>query len=77
LIWVEQQTGRIVKTQLRLGRPPSETQIETSFRFDADLGIDVPTEMHEWYPDRTGEISGVATYARFRRFQVRTDETVR
>ena len=40
-----------------------------------ELGIDVPAEMRDWYPDGTRRrFAGVATYGRFRRFQVRTDE---
>lgn len=76
LIWVEQETGRVVKTQLRFGRTPYQTRIETTFKLDADLGIDVPTEMRESYPARGGEVNGVATYGRFRRFQVQTTDTV-
>jgi hypothetical protein len=77
LIWIDEPTGRIVKTELRPGRfqNPS-TIITTTFRFDETLGIDVPGEMRDRYPDRTGEVRGVATYGRFRRFNVRTDAAV-
>jgi len=39
--------------------------------------LNVPVAMRDWYPDGTGEIRGVATYGRFRRFQVKTEETVK
>jgi len=77
LAWIEEDTGRVVKTELRLGSTRSPISIVTSFGPDEMLGIDVPKEMREWYPDGTGELRGVATYGRFRRFQVKTEETVK
>jgi hypothetical protein len=76
LIWIEQRTGRVVKTQLRLGRVPFQTRVETVFKFDEALGIDVPAEMREWYPEREGEITAVSSYSRFRRFQVQAEDKV-
>jgi hypothetical protein len=78
LLWVEQATGRIVKTQLNLGKRGSGIQIETRFRADPDLQIDVPASLKEWYPDGYGgDITGEASYTRFRRFQVTTDEEIK
>ena len=51
--------------------------VTTLYKFDEELGINVPVEMRDWYPDGTGEIRGVATYGRFRRFQVKTDEALK
>ena len=76
LLWVDEQTGRVVKTRLQIGPFRIPPEVVTTFRHDDDLGIDVPAEMKDWYPDRQGEIRGVATYGRFRRFQVRTDESI-
>jgi hypothetical protein len=77
LAWVEESTGRVLKTQLDIGRSPFGIRIVTSFQFNAELGIDVPIEMRDTFPTPTaGELRGVATYGGFRRFQVRTDETV-
>jgi hypothetical protein len=42
----------------------------TSFAFDVDLQLDVPVEMREDY----GSLTSVATYGRFRRFGVSTEE---
>jgi hypothetical protein len=47
--------------------------ITTVFAFNEELGIDVPVEMRDFYPYGGGEMRGVATYSRFRRFQVRTE----
>jgi hypothetical protein len=77
LVWVEEDTGRVVKTELRIGGRSSPTSIVTLYRFDDELGTSVPVEMRDWYPDGTGEIRGVATYGRFRRFKVETSEEVK
>ena len=60
----------MVKTRLQVGPFRIPPEIVTTYRHDEDLGIDVPAEMRDWYPDRNGDIRGVATYGRFRRFQV-------
>jgi len=83
LIWVEERTGRIVKTQLKLGL----TEIVTSYRWDDELQMTVPGEMRDSYPapsarpggisPRRNDFRGLATYSRFRRFDVRTTETIR
>jgi hypothetical protein len=71
-IWIEESSGRVVKTQLIPGSG-SFPEIVTSFKFDADLQLDVPVEMRENY----GDLTGVATYGRFRRFGVSTEEKLR
>jgi hypothetical protein len=77
LLWVEQATGRDVKTQFNLGRRGSGIEIVTTFRSDPELGIDVPATLKAWYPDgHGGDITGEAAYSGFRRFQVTTSEEV-
>jgi hypothetical protein len=76
-VWIEEDTGRVVKTELRIGGRSAPVSIITLYKFDDALGINVPIEMRDWYPDGTGEIRGVATYGRFRRFQVTTTEEVK
>jgi len=77
LMWLDETTGRVVKTRLQIGPLRTPPEIVTTFRHDQDLGIDVPAEMKDWYPDRQGEIRGTATYGRFRRFKVKTEETLK
>jgi hypothetical protein len=77
LAWIEEDTGRVVKTELRIGGRTSPISIITEYKFDEELGINVPVAMRDWYPDGTGEIRGVATYSRFRRFQVKTEEALK
>ena len=73
LIWIEEGTGRVVKTELQFGLT---IRISTLFAFDEALGINVPVMMEDRYPDRTGEFRGKATYGKFRRFEVKTEETI-
>jgi hypothetical protein len=81
-LWIDETNGRVVKTELRVGqrdvarssmtwRPPST--ITTTFGLDEKLGIDVPLDMRDHYALEHVEISGVATYSRFRRFPVGPD----
>jgi hypothetical protein len=77
LVWIDEDTSRVVKTELRIGGRSTPISIVTLYKFDDQLGINVPVEMRDWYPDGTGEIRGVATYGRFRRFKVETSEEVK
>jgi hypothetical protein len=79
--WIEETTGRVVKTELRMGRAPNMALTTTTFGHDRALGIDVPLEMRDSYPARGGgsqqdQFVGTARYTRFRRFQVHVEETI-
>jgi hypothetical protein len=77
LVWIDEETGRLAKTELRIGGTAAPITVTTLFTFDETLGMDVPSEMREWYPDRVGELRSTATYGRFRRFQVSTSEQLK
>lgn len=80
VLWIDAGTGRILKTELRLGEKPAvstghtssslgwapTTTIVTTFGFNEALGIDVPLEMRDRYPFQRNEVKGVATYGSFR-----------
>ena len=70
-IWVESESGRVVKTELAVNELDN---IVTLFRFDERFQIAVPVEMREEFWTDTESIVGVASYSRFRRFNVTTDE---
>ena len=76
LIWIEEGTGRVVKTELELGARSRGTEMVTTYRWDDELQMTVPGQMRDSFP-ALRDFRGVATYSRFRRFQVRTDETIR
>jgi hypothetical protein len=63
---IEDTTGRVLRSEIDLGDGLPPPSIVTSFGFDEDLAMMVPVEMHDPL--------GVATYGRFRRFTVRTEE---
>lgn len=50
--------------------------IDVSHQEEPALGFRVPMEMRERYRTPHERVLGVATYARFRQFQVKTGETI-
>jgi len=72
--WIESATGRVVKAEVRVEVPDVKANLTTTFRSDERLGIDVPNELREEYDMRDSRVSGVATYARFRKFEVKSSE---
>jgi hypothetical protein len=77
-LWIEADTGRLMKTEVLLEQPSLRARITTSFRFDNRFGIAVPYEMQEEYKFDNGiKVTAVATYDRFRRFDVSTEDTLK
>jgi hypothetical protein len=72
--WVSETTGRVFKTELQF--VGEELTLTTVFGIDDTLRIDVPIEMSESFSASGVAVKGVARYSRFRRFGVRTDETI-
>ena len=81
-IWLEVATGRIVKTEARIGSGRDLSTTIATFAPDQRLGIMVPREMRTTWvlrePDSLRQliVNGIAKYAEFRRFAVRTDSPV-
>jgi hypothetical protein len=82
-LWIDEPTGRILKTETWPdGQDLGLTSTTATFRFDGGLGVMVPDEM--WTTWRLtgqpsfvrGTVSGIASYSRFRRFQVDAKATV-
>ena len=65
---IEEATGRVLRSEVDLGDGLPPPSVVTTFRFDDDLQMTVPIEMHDPL--------GVATYGKFRRFVVTTTEAV-
>ncbi len=68
--WIEETTGRILQTELEVGRGRSLPKMVTKFMLDERLQVTVPVEMRTQNPD------GLATYSNFRRFGVDTDTVI-
>jgi hypothetical protein len=89
-IWLEADTGRIVKTELRVDRPGTAitssfgvttnlrglSEVITTYQFDDRFGINVPVETQERHITGVVEVTGTAKYSRFRRFGVSVQETI-
>ena len=77
-LWIDAISGRVVKTELRVEQPSIRAVVTTTFRPDDRFDIGVPLEMRETYTFGNGNnINTVATYGRFRRFDVRAEEEIR
>jgi hypothetical protein len=74
--WIEPSTGRVLMSEMILRNRDVRATIDVSYQSEPLLGFLVPIAMHERYDGRQKEhIDGVATYGRFRQFQVSTNET--
>jgi formylglycine-generating enzyme required for sulfatase activity len=76
-VWVEASTGRVMKTELQVEQPSVRAVVTTTFRVDPRFDIAVPMEMREVYTLGNGNrVTTVASYGRFRRFDVTADEEI-
>jgi hypothetical protein len=75
--WIEPATGRVLMSELIAENRRLRAIIDVSYQSEPLLGLLVPIEMREWYDGlRNGSrIEAVATYGKFRQFQVNTNET--
>jgi hypothetical protein len=78
-LWIDPDTGIVVKTQLIASDTTLQSQITVTFRNDPALQLWVPDQMEEFYRSTADErdILGTATYTNYRRFQVNTDEAIK
>jgi hypothetical protein len=77
--WIDAQTGRVARTEIQLEDNLQSAQLTTTFGPDERFPIDVPKEMKEQYSVKGngGHVTGVATYGRFRQFEITTTEEAR
>ena len=74
-VWIDAMNGRVMKTELLVEQPAVRAVVRTTFRVDEHSGIAVPTEMREQYTFGSGsKVTMLATYGRFRRFDVSATE---
>ena len=76
-IWIDADTGQVLRTVIRFELGLDRQAVTTKFTFDPGLEIAVPVEMREVFDVGLNRVSGVATYGRFRSFGVTTDEVVK
>ncbi len=85
-VWIDAETGTVLRTELRLDRGELRSLIRVDFADVLASGVPLPTAMWEWYEGVdilggiTGERStaqGLATYSAYKRFGVSTTEDVK
>ena len=69
-IWVHEPTGRVLETELQVRNEGKIATMRTKFLVDERLQVIVPGEMETKNPDAK------ALYSNFRRFTVRTNESL-
>ena len=74
--WIEPDTGAVLVSELVMEKGDVRAVIDVSYQSEPLLGMRVPVAMHERYRARSDRVEGIATYGRFRQFQVRTDEVI-
>ena len=76
-VWIDEVTGRVLKTELQVEQPAIRAVVTTTFQFEERSGIAVPLEMREQYTFANGNrVHMVATYGHFRRFDVIASEDI-
>jgi hypothetical protein len=74
--WIEPDTGAVRMSELVMQNDEVSAYVAVSYQSEPLLGFLVPVEMRERYRARNERVEGVATYGRFRQFQVKTAEII-
>ena len=74
---IEASRGQVIQTEVTFNALGTASTVTTTFAPDERLGTLVPTEMRFRRAVSNNEVKGVATYGRFRRFEVGTEETIK
>jgi hypothetical protein len=77
-LWIEPLTGRVLMTELLADDSDVSACVDVMYRDETGVAPLVPAEMRERYIRRRdgSRTEGVATYGRFRQFQVKVDEKI-
>ena len=67
-VWIERDTGRVVRTRLDVRFDRNTYRLETRFAPVEPLGLTLPAEMTETFGADTFVVEGRATYDNYRRF---------
>jgi hypothetical protein len=74
---IDAATGRVLASVLATETKTLRAQIDVTYSAESAIGMLVPREMREKYTFKDGSITeGRATYANFRRYQVKVDEKI-
>jgi hypothetical protein len=79
-IWIEPETGRILKTEMYIENPFSDPKLKatitTTYKESKELHILVPSSMEETYTTDLTTISCVANYSDYRPFNVEVKSVI-
>lgn len=76
--WVEEPTGRVIKTELRVATGSTNATITVSYQLQPKLNLWLPILMNERYATpRQPVITGRATYQNFRQFNVLVEQIIK
>jgi hypothetical protein len=70
--WINPESGAVMMSELVMENAEVTATINVSYQSEPILGFLVPVEMRERYRARNERVEGIATYGRFRQFQVTT-----
>jgi len=76
--WIEPGTGRVLGSTIVAEDHALGATIEVTYQPEPALHLLVPRDMRESYTQRAdgASVTGLATYANFRQFQVKVDEKI-
>lgn len=75
--WIEPSTGAVFRSVVRAQLPAFRSEITVRFEPHPELDVRVPAELKEKYVGQNYTLEGTATYKRFRRFRVTTEEVIK
>jgi hypothetical protein len=79
-LWIEPQTGRILRTEFEVENPfsdpPVKGRITVTYKPNRNLGMLVPTEMNEHYESGSALVDCFARYSDFRAFNVEVNSVI-
>ncbi len=75
-VWLDSRNGRVLQTELVSEDTDLRAEIDVTYKTEPGLELLVPAEMREVYTIRRSDtrIDGRATYSKFRKFTVTTEE---
>jgi formylglycine-generating enzyme required for sulfatase activity len=75
--WIDAASGRVARSEMIVEDVRLRATVTTRYRRDDSLDVDVPYEMREEYVlSNGGRVDGVATYDKFRKFDVHVDTRI-
>jgi hypothetical protein len=75
--WIDPVSGIVLRSLIRTRLDDLRAEIEVGFAPSDVVDVRLPAELKERYRGRNYQVDGVATYTRFRRFRITTNEAVK